>query len=691
LVAGARGKKGGNEAELYRSSATNAPVSRFKKHPIEKERAMASSDDYHKSQRAPGSREEDAWLGDDQLARCAPAETEDFQSPVPTRMVSNGEYMPHPQTEKQKNVELRIKELAEMASKKLGISRRQFLAGSGGLPAAFLAMNEVFGKRFFNVSAEEMFEPGAAREAGPPDDLFVFDDQTHIVRNTLKAGRGLRALAQGPGKASFNANMVKGGYQVNPYNGLTTGNPAGFDELGSPWSPWNPTFLLHPEPASALLQADYPPNTGSEFQLEQYVQRFFFESQVSVSVLSNANGAVIADPNAVGGSRPARSVAENLANEILTGSQTGAIRDWINKIAGSQRMLAHGQVYPGIGNLRDPVFGDYMQWQIDNFHPDSWKGYNIAAAAKLDFDPNSNMVVWRLDDEHVAYPAYDVIKRNRRELEKHPGFFNICIHKGLSPKPPADPQHGMPTDLPKAAHDWPELNFIIYHSCIRPSFWMLAALQEIESGTLRTDTHGHAVPNISWTTQFAQIAGGRDASSPHRLRNVYGELGTTFASMVVTFPTVWAHTIGQLLHYMGDEHIVFGSDSCWYGGPQWQIEAFWRFQIPEDIRERWRYPELDEDAKRNILGLNSARLYGLRGDAAKAVGDEDSAYNPVPSNYRSIIPASLNELLNGVGYPQPVTRASLLPDDNVTKMRKQYAEAGGGRCNTRYGWIRTRT
>jgi hypothetical protein len=89
--------------------------------------------------------------------------------------------------------------------------------------------------------------------------------------------------------------------------------------------------------------------------------------------------------------------------------------------------------------------------------------------------------------------------------------------------------------------------------------------------------------------------------------------------------------------------------------------------------------------------LNSARLYGLRGDAAKAVGEEDSAYNPVPSNYRSIIPASLTELLNGVGYPQPVTRASLLPDDNVTKMRKQYAEAGGGRCNTRYGWIRTRT
>ena len=53
------------------------------------------------SQRYPGSREEDAWLSDEQLQQCAPAETEPFQSPVPTRMISNGEYMPHPQTRQQ--------------------------------------------------------------------------------------------------------------------------------------------------------------------------------------------------------------------------------------------------------------------------------------------------------------------------------------------------------------------------------------------------------------------------------------------------------------------------------------------------------------------------------------------------------------------------------------------------------------
>src|ERR1700739_2101680 len=84
------------------------------------------------SQRLPGSREEDAWLSDEQLGQCSPAESEPFQSPVPTRMISNGEYMPHPQTKQQQHVEYRIKELAETAAKKLGISRRQFLHGRTG-------------------------------------------------------------------------------------------------------------------------------------------------------------------------------------------------------------------------------------------------------------------------------------------------------------------------------------------------------------------------------------------------------------------------------------------------------------------------------------------------------------------------------------------------------------------------------
>ena len=61
---------------------------------------------------------------------------------------------------------------------------------------------------------------------------------------------------------------------------------------------------------------------------------------------------------------------------------------------------------------------------------------------------------------------------------------------------------------------------------------------------------------------------------------------------------------------MGSHRVVFGSDSLWYGSPQWQYEAFWRFQMPEALQQKWGYPEITDADKENILGLNSARLYG---------------------------------------------------------------------------------
>jgi predicted TIM-barrel fold metal-dependent hydrolase len=96
------------------------------------------------------------------------------------------------------------------------------------------------------------------------------------------------------------------------------------------------------------------------------------------------------------------------------------------------------------------------------------------------------------------------------------------------------------------------------------------------------------VPDILWSTEFAVNCA--------RFPNVYAEIGTTFASSVVTFPTVCAHLLGHFLKFFGEDRIVFGSDSPWYGGPQWQIEALWRLQIPGDAPEfgairsspRWR-------------------------------------------------------------------------------------------------------
>jgi uncharacterized protein len=327
------------------------------------------------AEKKPEFREDDSWFSEEQLAQLTPAdEADDLHSPVPTRMVSNGEYMPYPQTVKQKEVENRIKEIADAASKKLGMSRRQFLGTSGGMAACFLAMNEVFG-RFFNVKPIEVFEPAAAAQNGPPKNLFVLDDQLHIVRSSRRnTGQGLRAIAQGlPGN-------------------LSGGLP---DELGRVNFPWNPALVGLP-------------NIDENFQLIQVMKDIYLDSQMTVGIMSNnTSGAV---PNAGGGTRPPKNPIESEAGEFLTAPQTMGVRDWVNEIAGSTRMLGHGMIFPGIPGTDNL---EYMQYEIDELKPDSWKGYTSANSAKRDLDPESLMTRWRLDDEAVAYPMYELIVRNR--------------------------------------------------------------------------------------------------------------------------------------------------------------------------------------------------------------------------------------------------------------------------------------
>jgi uncharacterized protein len=90
----------------------------------------------------------------DELARLEPADEAAFRSPVPTQIVSNGEFNPLPQTRQQKQVEDRIKEIADAQSLRLVLDRRQFLRSAAGMTAAFVAMNEVFGP-LFNVGRAE--------------------------------------------------------------------------------------------------------------------------------------------------------------------------------------------------------------------------------------------------------------------------------------------------------------------------------------------------------------------------------------------------------------------------------------------------------------------------------------------------------------------------------------------------------
>src|SRR4029079_2115124 len=83
----------------------------------------------------------DSMLTPEELQQVLPAETS-FPAPIPTQCVSSDEYMPCPQTEKQKEFEARIKEYGAELARQQGVSRRTFFKSAAGMAAAFVAMND---------------------------------------------------------------------------------------------------------------------------------------------------------------------------------------------------------------------------------------------------------------------------------------------------------------------------------------------------------------------------------------------------------------------------------------------------------------------------------------------------------------------------------------------------------------------
>ena len=76
------------------------------------------------------------------------------------------------------------------------------------------------------------------------------------------------------------------------------------------------------------------------------------------------------------------------------------------------------------------------------------------------------------------------------------------------------------------------------------------------------------------------------------VKNVYGEVGTAFATCAVANPRFAAAFIGTLIKGLGADHVIWGTDSLWYGSPQWQIEAMRRLEIPEDMQKKHGFKPL---------------------------------------------------------------------------------------------------
>lgn len=206
------------------------------------------------------------------------------------------------------------------------------------------------------------------------------------------------------------------------------------------------------------------------------------------------------------------------------------------------------------------------------------------------YPPGPDTRGWVLDDEKNTYPLFEVLRRH--------GVKNVCVHKGLPGL--FLEQYCHTDDLARAAADFPDLNFIAFHSA------------------------------FPWEAELAAQA------KAAKVKNIYAELGS-LARIMRTDPARYSVLIGNLLDGFGADHILWGTDTPVIGPPNWQIEAFKTFAIPEELAAQHDYPRLTAEVKNKIFGENAARIFGIDIAAAHRAIESDLLYklrddrNPLPT------------------------------------------------------------
>src|SRR5439155_1428620 len=95
------------------------------------------------------------------------------------------------------------------------------------------------------------------------------------------------------------------------------------------------------------------------------------------------------------------------------------------------------------------------------------------------------------------------------------------------------------------------------------------------------------------------------------IKNIYFELGSTFQQLSGGNPVRALHMLGQMINIAGSDHILWGTDSIWGGSPQSQIDRMRRLKMTAELMEKYKYPELTDEIKNQILGLNAAKVFGI--------------------------------------------------------------------------------
>ncbi|PYT18659.1 MAG: hypothetical protein DMG59_03510 [Acidobacteria bacterium] len=362
-------------------------------------------------------------------------------------------------------------------------------------------------------------------------------------------------------------------------------------------------------------------NDVEAYSFKNYVKELFFDSDTNMVVISGVPGRELQKDAKTG--------------EKLEGAKRGGgiLPSWlmsqagkeINELAGSERALWQGNLAPNhywdkANNKPDKTaILDQMDRELNMYGIRSWKWYCHA-------DPGASGGGFQLDDDNAAWFYAESRKR---------GMKTFSVHKGYSYQSRTLGHLANPKDVEKAALENKDLTFIIYHSALE---------------------HGPSEPEFKDPKWYDQTTGDfgwhnvlMDIKKRHpQMNNVYCEIGSFFNVLAIANPIMAMHGMGKNIKYYGADRVLWGTDCLWWGSPQWAIDAFKRFQISDEICERFGYKKITKEDKEKIFGLNAARIYGVK------VKDKRTP----------------------------------LPADTLDKLKSAYLDRGGMRSNQFYGWVR---
>jgi hypothetical protein len=257
-------------------------------------------------------------------------------------------------------------------------------------------------------------------------------------------------------------------------------------------------------------------------------------------------------------------------SEPLTIQEADAMRRLVETMAeGKHRLLLHGRVNPNQAGDLEGMDELAERWGVV-----AWKTYT-------QWGPNGRGY-W-LSDADTGVPFIDKAGAL--------GVKVICVHKGI-PLGHSSYEHSRCDDIGVVAKRFPDVHFIIYHSG-----WVPGQAEHAYDAQARRDGIDSLVRSLL------------DNEIPPN-SNVYAELGSTWRGLMRD-PDSAAHGLGKLFKYVGENNVLWGTDSIWYGSPQDQIQAFRTFQVAPELREKYGYPELTPALRAKVFGLNATRPYNL--------------------------------------------------------------------------------